>query len=264
MRTLSSSTSIAVQSPALPLPVFPGGTLLGTLQKSGGLLSRAWNWIRERQVVRSCQRRLHVAATVSLGEKRFVALVQMDGLEFLVGGGAQNVVLLAQLNGKEQFEEVLQERIASPAAEVGVNPPVEPVAASVMRPKVERLINATARKTVRPSIEQFVRPVERKQVRRTAKVAAEPAAEQAAIAATDASPKPRAQMKRAAKSSANPVGAKSVANPVTKPAAEASPEAVPASLEKAQAGDAAVQPAKPEVKKTVKQTTKTVAKRTGK
>jgi flagellar biogenesis protein FliO len=65
---------------------------------------------------------LQVGATVSLGEKRFVAVIQIDGLEFLIGGGATNVALLAQLNKKESFGDLLQEtmtdsieQIAGPA-----------------------------------------------------------------------------------------------------------------------------------------------------
>jgi flagellar biogenesis protein FliO len=61
---------------------------------------------------------------VSLGEKRFVAVIQIDGLEFLVGGGATNVALLAQLDGKGSFGQMLnqsmalpQEGIAEPAGE---------------------------------------------------------------------------------------------------------------------------------------------------
>lgn len=85
-----------------------------TLQNASGLLSRAWAWFRERQEARSNSKRLHVAASVSLGEKRFVAVIQVDGLQFLVGGGASNVSLLAQLKGNDSFGEVLQETIASP------------------------------------------------------------------------------------------------------------------------------------------------------
>ena len=48
-----------------------------------------------------------MAATASLGEKRFVAVIQVDGLEFLVGGGTTGVSLLAQLNGKESFGNLL-------------------------------------------------------------------------------------------------------------------------------------------------------------
>ena len=68
----------AVQSPASPLLVFPGGMPLKSLQNASGLLSRAWNWFRERQAARSNPKRLHVASTVSLGEKRFVAVIHVD------------------------------------------------------------------------------------------------------------------------------------------------------------------------------------------
>jgi flagellar biogenesis protein FliO len=69
------------------------------------------NWVRERQSARSSSRRLQVAATVSLGDKRFVAVIHVDGLQFLVGGGATNVALLAQLNGKDSFKDLLQEKM---------------------------------------------------------------------------------------------------------------------------------------------------------
>jgi flagellar biogenesis protein FliO len=55
-----------------------------------------------------------VAASVSLGEKRFVAVIQVDGLQYLIGGGASNVALLAKLETKDSFEEVLSERMAIP------------------------------------------------------------------------------------------------------------------------------------------------------
>lgn len=171
MKTQSSSNAISVQTPALPLPGLSGAALLGSLNKSGGLLSRAWRWIRERQVVRSCSRRLHVAATASLGEKRFVAVVQMDGLEFLVGGGATNVVLLAQLNAKQQFNNVLEDTISS--REEPKPEPARLLPGMPVRPKVERLIHSTAKKIIRPAIDHFVRA----SAKRNAKPSANPAIE---------------------------------------------------------------------------------------
>ena len=53
-----------------------------------------------------------MTSTVSLGEKRFIAVVQVDDLQFLVGGGASNVALLAQLDKKESFDSVLEESVA--------------------------------------------------------------------------------------------------------------------------------------------------------
>jgi flagellar biogenesis protein FliO len=43
---------------------------------------------------------LKVAETVSLGEKRFVTILQVDGEQFLVGGSPSNIVLLARLEVK--------------------------------------------------------------------------------------------------------------------------------------------------------------------
>jgi flagellar biogenesis protein FliO len=78
-------------------------------RNANGLLSRAWRWIRSRQISRSSTRRLQLEASVSLGEKRFVAVIQVDGHQFLIGGGATNVSLLANLGTKESFGEVLDE-----------------------------------------------------------------------------------------------------------------------------------------------------------
>jgi hypothetical protein len=79
-----------------------------------GLLSRAWNWIRMRQMARVNSRRLHVAESISLGEKRFVAVVQIDGQQYLIGGGGSNIALLAQLNGTESFCDLLKETMTVP------------------------------------------------------------------------------------------------------------------------------------------------------
>jgi hypothetical protein len=109
------------------------------LRRPGGIedLSRAWKWIQERQVARSSTRRLKVAETVSLGEKRFVAVVEVDGLQFLLGGGATNVTLLAQLNATETFGEVLKETM---------NPP--------KKQTVKRMRKRTAQRTAEQTGEQ--------------------------------------------------------------------------------------------------------------
>jgi hypothetical protein len=60
------------------------------------LLVRAWTWLQKKYTL-TATKRLRVAETVSLGEKRFVALISVEGREFLIGGGAAGVSLLAQL-----------------------------------------------------------------------------------------------------------------------------------------------------------------------
>jgi flagellar biogenesis protein FliO len=96
------------------LPTDADGVSTRTLQNAMGLLMRAWRWIRARRISRSSTRRLQVDASVSLGEKRFVAVIQVDGHQFLIGGGATNVVLLSELGRKESFGEVLNETMAVP------------------------------------------------------------------------------------------------------------------------------------------------------
>jgi hypothetical protein len=71
----------------------------------GAALLQAWNWVirNSRGVLASgVARRLKIAETVSLGEKRFVSILQVDGEQFLVGGSQSNVVLLAKLEAKPE------------------------------------------------------------------------------------------------------------------------------------------------------------------
>jgi hypothetical protein len=56
----------------------------------------AFSWMHKKYTL-SATKRLRVAESVSLGEKRFVALVSVEGREFLIGGGTQGMSLLADL-----------------------------------------------------------------------------------------------------------------------------------------------------------------------
>lgn len=58
---------------------------------------------------RSKSRRLRVCESLSLGEKRFVAVIQFETQQFLIGGGAHSVNLLARLGESADFAEVLTE-----------------------------------------------------------------------------------------------------------------------------------------------------------
>jgi flagellar biogenesis protein FliO len=109
MKMPSSTPLLEGLRSALPFPISRSEVSIGSLQSQNGLLSRAWAWIRTLQPGRPNGKRLQVAATVSLGEKRFVAVINVDGQQFLIGGGASNITLLAQLNPKESFGEVLNE-----------------------------------------------------------------------------------------------------------------------------------------------------------
>ena len=55
------------------------------------------------------QRRLRLCESLSLGEKRLVAVIQFEGQQFLVGGSAHSVNLLARLGASPDFSELLSE-----------------------------------------------------------------------------------------------------------------------------------------------------------
>jgi len=52
---------------------------------------------RTAELTRRTPRSLVLKETLSLGEKRFVALIECDGRRFLIGGTGQNVNLLSNL-----------------------------------------------------------------------------------------------------------------------------------------------------------------------
>jgi len=72
--------------------------------------ARQWlRWLQEKRQAQLATRRLRLCETLSLGEKRFVAIVQVDGQQFLVGGAAGTVSMLGQLSADARFANVLQE-----------------------------------------------------------------------------------------------------------------------------------------------------------
>lgn len=66
----------------------------------------AWKWVVRKRTQQLATRRLRVAETVSLGEKRFVSIVHVDGTQFLLGGAAGSVSLLAVLETPQEARSV--------------------------------------------------------------------------------------------------------------------------------------------------------------
>jgi hypothetical protein len=66
-----------------------------------GLLAHVWSTLRTRYMMAG-GKRLRVAEVTSLGDKRFVALVSVEGREFLIGGGSGGVSLLTPLASVHQ------------------------------------------------------------------------------------------------------------------------------------------------------------------
>ncbi|HEY1462919.1 MAG TPA: flagellar biosynthetic protein FliO [Terriglobales bacterium] len=92
----------AVEAPSLPAAGKPNVFDVAT---------KISKWIKGHVKIQSNKKRLRVCESVSLGEKRFIAVVQLDGKEFLVGGAPNSLSLLANVgkNANTTFAEVLNE-----------------------------------------------------------------------------------------------------------------------------------------------------------
>jgi hypothetical protein len=103
--TLKESVQAEAKRRSSPWSVrFPFRLPEGEPQRpTGSVLTRVWMWLHARYAL-SATKRLRVAETVSLGEKRFVSLVSVGRREFLIGGGASGVSLLAQLGAGSEVE----------------------------------------------------------------------------------------------------------------------------------------------------------------
>lgn len=94
---------------ALPMPV---ETEPVTTQIANGL-ARAWQWVVDKRRAQLESRHLRVTETVQLGEKRFVAIVHVDGRQFLIGGGSTGINLLATLTDspEQKFPDILRQQL---------------------------------------------------------------------------------------------------------------------------------------------------------
>ncbi len=87
--------------PSAPLPRRASGDTL--VQALGRHVRSAWKWLEHRRSAHFAARRLHVTETLSLGEKRFVSIIEVDGTQYLIGGSAENVQLLTRLEAHEEM-----------------------------------------------------------------------------------------------------------------------------------------------------------------
>ena len=61
----------------------------------------------QRVTVKQARKNLKVCENVSLGEKRFVAVIQVDEERFLIGGSSGSVSLLTRLQEEKTFSSDL-------------------------------------------------------------------------------------------------------------------------------------------------------------
>ena len=74
------------------------------------LLIKMWSalkWVTRRVKVQQARKSLRICENVSLGDKRFVAVVQVDDERFLIGGSSGSVSLLSRLQEAKNCATVL-------------------------------------------------------------------------------------------------------------------------------------------------------------
>jgi hypothetical protein len=76
-------------------------------RRSSSVLLRAFSWLKSKRAF-GAEKQMRVSETLALGEKRFVAVLLVDGRKFLIGGGSSGVSLLTSLENSQGFAEALQ------------------------------------------------------------------------------------------------------------------------------------------------------------
>lgn len=69
------------------------------------LRAMCW-WARIARLGRKSPRRLRLAETLPLGDRRFVAVIEFDRDRFLLGGTSSSLVLLARLDAERENSPV--------------------------------------------------------------------------------------------------------------------------------------------------------------
>ncbi|HXX01417.1 MAG TPA: flagellar biosynthetic protein FliO [Candidatus Acidoferrales bacterium] len=108
MNDLSQLSTLAARVSTLPPEA--GVTTRGSSLPPSNMLrsiSRAASWILDKARKQQVRKVLKVCESVSLGEKRFVAVVQVEHERFLIGGAPTSVSMLARLE-PESFSEALR------------------------------------------------------------------------------------------------------------------------------------------------------------
>jgi flagellar biogenesis protein FliO len=88
----------------LQAPRSVGNWWKAVLIRSGSV----FQWIKLRAQAQHARKNLRVCENISLGEKRFVAVVQVDGERFLIGGSSSSVSLLTRLQEANTFSAHLE------------------------------------------------------------------------------------------------------------------------------------------------------------
>ena len=125
MNTVAIKRFARGMQPRTPVPIVNRTSAAGRVKAVREWLAKAWSWLQARQQARFTAKSLRVEENVSLGQKRFVAVVKVGDQRFLLGGGGNDVSLLASLAPAQSFQEALRDSHAA-AKKVPVKPRKRP------------------------------------------------------------------------------------------------------------------------------------------
>lgn len=110
MNSISQAEILPVASSEIDSSKAPNQTMAGLQPLAKQFLSSI-NWVLKRIKVQPARKTLRLCENLSLGEKRFVAVIQVESERFLIGGAAGSVSLLTRLQEGPSFSESLQSKL---------------------------------------------------------------------------------------------------------------------------------------------------------
>lgn len=106
MMRLRGQHELCLEAEGTRVPIFSALQRQGILRKAMELCIRACKFVQTKGRLQSNPKRLQLAETISLGDRRFVAVVQVDNCRFLIGGGTTSVTLLAKLSAADHVVQL--------------------------------------------------------------------------------------------------------------------------------------------------------------
>jgi flagellar biogenesis protein FliO len=108
METLAPAVGLNIPKPANLPPA--------TLQSFAKQLAGGISWFLGKVKVQSARKTLRLCENLALGDKRFVAVIQVENERFLIGGAAGSISLLTRLEQTPNFSDSLQNKLKEEAA----------------------------------------------------------------------------------------------------------------------------------------------------
>lgn len=94
--------ALRITEAEVALPSRPQGRwdspLIDGLHQGMARLHTAWRWLEVKRSQQIASKRLRVAETISLGDKRTISIVSVDGAQYLIGSSSGGVQLLTKLD----------------------------------------------------------------------------------------------------------------------------------------------------------------------